>query len=127
MAGRVKITGEKQILRNLERVAAKMKRNLRPAMVSALALIQKESMKRTPVDTGNLMGSHRSRVTESGRKTIGTIYLTTAYALFVHEARKSVKFKSPWPRGRKFLERAIVDNLPEINKEITKWLRVDRV
>ena len=120
---RVKITGHDSIVRNLNRVAKSMEHNLRPAMVELVAFIEGESMERTPIKTGHLQGSHRNKVRKTGKKIIGSIYLLAAYALFVHEAREGTKFRSPWPRGRKFLERAIVDNQREIKHMILKWVK----
>jgi len=123
MAKQVVITGQKQIIRNLQRVANRMKQNLRPAMVEVVSTIQRESMKRTPIDTGNLQAGHRSKVRGVARGIVGTVYTLATYALFVHEAPSTTKFKSAWPRGRKFLERAITDNVDEIVASIRKWLK----
>ncbi len=115
-------SGQKEIIRNLNKVAKNMKRKLLPAMVQIVTTVQKTSMEYTPVDTSNLVNSHRVRVLKIGRGVIGTIYLLANYALFVHEARPSTNFQSPWPKGRKFLERAMVDNLVKINLIIRGWL-----
>lgn len=115
-------TGQKEIIKKLNKVAKKMKHNLYPAMVHVVTTIQKTSMEYTPVKTGNLVNSHRIRVIKIGRGVIGSIYLLANYALFVHEANPSTKFQSPWPKGRKFLERAMVDNLVKINLILRGWL-----
>jgi len=120
--GGIKIEGQDFIMRRLQAVAKETEANLRPAITEVVAMLQRESMKRTPIDTGNLRGSHRSRVIGNGKKTIGAVYLTAAYALFVHEALSSVNFKSKWPRGRKFLERAFVDNISDIANMIGKHI-----
>ena len=121
---KVTITGQDEIIKNLKRLAKKMKGNLRPCMTEVVTLVQKESMIRTPVKTSNLVGSHRSKVTKDGTSgVIGSVYLLASYALFVHEARKTVRFESPWPKGRKFLERGITDNLMKIIDIIKDWMK----
>ena len=120
--GRIKIEGLQTIRNNLRRVEKNMKSNLHSAMVEVVADVQRFSMKRSPIDTGNLQGSHRSRVEKTWRGIRGAIWVTAAYALFVHEAPPSTRFQSPWPRGRKFLERGITDNLNAIKVRLKKWL-----
>ena len=122
---RIKITGMKEVNRNLRQLSRKMEKNVPPALAEVVSFVQKESMKRTPIDFGTLHASHRSKVEGTGKKARGIVYLLAAYALFVHFARKTVKFKSQWPRGRLFLERAITDNLKPIGKIIQKWMKVN--
>jgi hypothetical protein len=116
------LTGRKAIEAALRRVATDMKRNLTPAITDVTAFVQHESMDRTPLRTGNLRGSTRSIVRKYTGKVVGTVYLTAAYALFVHEAAEKVKFRSPWPRGRKYLERAMSENVGAIRAMIRRWL-----
>jgi len=119
---KVKIKGLAKVNTALRQLERKMKANVRPALTEVTALIQKESMNRTPIRTGNLRASHRSAVIRRGLSGwYGVVYLTANYALFVHEAPPSTKFRSPWPRGRKYLERAIVDNLTRIVNIIRRW------
>ena len=119
----IKIEGAAAISSALKKVAVTTEHNVRPALVEVVTFVQKESMKRTPIDTSTLQASHRSKVQGTGRNAVGMVWLLASYALFVHEARKSVNFKSPWPRGRKFLERAIVDNIREIKALIHTRIR----
>lgn len=123
MAKRIEITGLDEINRNLKQYAKRLKENERPALTEMVAVIQKTSMKYTPVDVGVLMGSHRARVTKLGKKWFGTIRLSAVYALFVHEAKKGTSFKSPWPKGRKFLDRAFTDKLKELQRILFKWMK----
>ena len=120
----VKIKGLNEVRANLRKVTMHIHGNSRAAMVETVATIQRESMRRTPVDTGNLMGGHRTKVGGHGKKVWGIIYVLANYALFVHEAPPSTVFKSKWPRGRKYLERAITDNLTMIKANILKWVKV---
>ena len=123
MAKRIKMTGLKEVNSNLKRYAKRLKGNERPALTEMVALIHKTSMEYTPVDKGNLMGSHRSRVTKLGSKWYGTIYVLAVYALFVHEAKEGTNFKSSWPKGRKYLDRAFTDKLEKVKGILIKWLR----
>lgn len=118
-----RIRGLDRVEANIRRLARKMKANVRPAMTQVVTLIQRESMERTPIRTGFLRASHRSTVRGTGMRTVGTIFVTAAYALFVHEASPAVKFRSAWPRGRKYLERAVTDNLDRILAIIRRWMR----
>lgn len=117
------LRGLREVERALKRVADRKLANLRPCLAEVVAYVQRESMKRTPIRTGNLQGSHRSRVIGRGMKAVGAIYLTAYYALFVHEAPPSTKFRSPWPRGRKYLERALVESTPKLRGIIRDWMR----
>lgn len=118
-----RIRGLDEVQKNLRQVALRMRRNVRPAMVQVVTLIQRESMERTPIKTGFLRASHRSTVRGRGLRTVGTIFVTAYYALFVHEASPATRFRSAWPRGRKFLERAVTDNQERIRLIIKSWLK----
>ena len=123
MAKQMKMTGLNEVNRNLKRYAKRLKGNERPALTEMVVTIQRTSMKYTPVDLGNLMGSHRNEVYKTITGWVGTIYLLAVYALFVHEAKEGTNFKSPWPKGRKYLDRAFTDKLEEIKGILIKWLR----
>lgn len=132
MATVLNMKGLDTIRNSLRAAVAIMKDNIRPCMVEITTKIQVESMKRTPVRTGALMGSHRTVVKHGPSRTEGIIYCTgdnkakRYYALYVHEAPPYVVFRSPWPRGRKFMERAIVENMGNLLGIIVKWLRISR-
>jgi len=122
--GRHTMSGLAEIRRNIRKVCKEMKRNCRPAVTQLVTEIQHASMDRTPIRTGNLKGSHRSRIYKgsTGQALFGVVYLLAAYALFVHEAKPDTQFRSPWPRGRKFLERAINDNYQRLRVMLKTWL-----
>lgn len=122
IGGTAVIKGLDEIRRNLRLVAKNMREGLVPSLQEVVRIIQRESMNRTPIDTGNLRGGHRSKVYAAGKSFVGAVYTLASYSLFVHEASEQVTFKSPWPRGRKFLERAITENLDLIRFTIRKWL-----
>ena len=123
MATQIKMTGLAEINRNIKKEAERLKGNEKPAITEMVALIQKTSMQYTPVDKGILMGSHRSKVRRQSKGWYGSIWLLAAYALFVHEAKQTTRFKSPWPKGRKFLDRAFTDKLDALRGILYKWLR----
>ena len=124
MAKQIKVTGLAELNRNLKKEAAKLKGKERPMLTEMVAVIQKTSMQYTPVDVGILMGSHRSLVEPQAKGWVGTIYLLAGYSLFVHEAKPSTKFKSSWPKGRKYLERAFIDKMDVLKGILYKWLRL---
>ncbi len=137
----------RKIQTNLRLLMEKKRKRVRPTMVKVCALIKKESQLRTPIKTGNLRASHRTRVTGSGAKTTGSVYLLAEYALYVHEASRRKRFASKWKaskgsklkntslmdklgafvsgrwRGRKYLERAITDNFSRIMKLIQSEMK----
>jgi hypothetical protein len=121
-----KILGLAEVERNIRELARTMEANVRPAMTEVVAFITRESMERTPIRTGFLRASHRCKVVGSKVKTVGWIFVLANYALWVHEASRRVHFRSPWPRGRKFLERAVTDNLVVILAIIRKWMTIGR-
>lgn len=121
---RVKIVGVGRIRSNLRKLAWKKQAALHPCMVDIVSFVQRESMERTPVRTGDLMGSHRSYVRRMGNNILGIVQATKGYALFVHEAPPSTNFQSPWPRGRKFMERAINENRQGIWRRIKRWMKL---
>ncbi len=128
----VTLRGLDTVCNNLRVLAAIKKENMRPAMGEIITLLMRESMDRTPIRTGALRASHRCKVTGTGRRTVGTVWVVgnlrrtqpnrRYYALYVHEAPPWTKFRSPWPRGRKFLERAFMENIPQVRAIIAKWL-----
>ena len=123
MAKQIKVTGLAELNRNIKKEAAKLKGKERPMLTEMVAVIQKTSMQYTPVDIGILMGSHRNLVEPQAKGWVGTIYLLAVYALFVHEAKEGTNFKSSWPKGRKYLDRAFTDKLEEVKGILIKWLR----
>ena len=82
-------------------------------------LVMARSVRRTPVDTGNLRASaHVKRPETSGGKTTVTVAYGTDYAIYVHEI-----LTNEHPVGRaKFLESALKDAekviMPRLKKRI---------
>ena len=61
----------------------------RKSMTKAVLLIQRESQKLVPVDTGNLRSSSAVAVAGEGNKASGAITYGANYAVFVHERREN--------------------------------------
>ena len=78
-------------------------------------------MKRTPVDTGNLKGSHYVDVKEINKgKHIAEIGVTADYGVYVHE-----DLSKRHPTGEaKFLENAIKAKAKEILEILRRTARV---
>lgn len=121
---KIRLRGLKEVQRNLKKVGRVSERNLKHAMTEVVVDVQRYAMTRTPIDTGNLRSSFKNKVEKTSKGYRGKIWNESSYALFVHEAPPSTHFKSPWPRGRKFLERGITDNLRAIKETIIKWLKI---
>jgi len=120
------VAGVAGINKNIRKIARNQKISAVAAMKQVAIEVQRESMLRAPIDTGNLRGSHRTKIFARGAKIWAAIYLTAAYALFVHEASPDTQFQSPAPRGRKFLERGMRAAMPTIRRITKRWLLVPR-
>lgn len=119
----VRFKGGLEVMQALDEVRRKSPLRLKSAMADTLAVITRKSMAYTPIRTGHLRASHRTAVFVAGRQIIGVIYVMAVYAIYVHEASPSVIFRSKWPRGRKFLERAITDKADTLVQKVRRYLR----
>lgn len=79
-------------------------------------LVQNTSMRQTPVDTGALRASHRTRVTGKGFKTQAKVEVMQSYAIYVHEDPDA---KHAEGTNYKFLANALTSESPVI-KELIK-------
>jgi len=84
------------------------------ALYQEALLIQRESMRRTPVETGALRGSHETKPPETvgGEVTVRIVVGGPAapYALFVHE-----NLEARHPVGEaKFLEKSVLEAAAEL-------------
>jgi hypothetical protein len=95
----------------------RLPRAYRVAILKALLLVEAESMRRTPVDTGNLRSSAggNSRITKANRQgASGEMGYTANYAVHVHE-RTDLHHTNG---EAKFLQNAISAVLPKLPNEI---------
>lgn len=92
----------------IKKIKFKSKSGIRKATL----LVKRESLKRTPINTGNLRGSAYSLIEDriiGGPR--GEIGYTASYAPYVHEINKNYrKAGTSW----KFLEKALKDNRKRI-------------
>ena len=85
----VKLSGKDSFMRKVSRLRdVKGPRAYRAALGKILLNVERESIKRTPIDTGNLRRSAAGNATvysanKKGAK--GTVYYTANYAVYVHE------------------------------------------
>lgn len=107
------LRGMSTVLRNITKEVAKVEGAERLALSQAALLVKRESMNRTPVDTGNLRASHETEVMNEGDGPKAEIRVGAEYALYVHEMPESNNFQRPGS-GPKFLERALYENQQEV-------------
>lgn len=109
--------------------------NLCKSLVTELTeLVKKESIRRCPVDKGNLEADHKSEVRYGFGGYYGRIYIpfgsiSTPYAPIMHEGYYELGTKSKEKQsrstvmiGRKFLERAFEENRAAISSKIVDRL-----
>lgn len=82
-----------------------------------------ESVKRTPIDEGNLIASQHKTVVKEGLDWVGYVYIPanspgSDYAMYIHEAHYKLGPTSAMKQagqsevvGRKYLERAMTENV----------------
>ena len=80
----VKITGERDVLKNISDQIERMDKVTMKGLLEAGLLVQGVAQGRTPVDTGNLKGTAYTRKAQNGDLSVEVGY-TADYALVVHE------------------------------------------
>lgn len=118
---RVTITGLDRVLCNLNRHIAKIPGKTKAGMKEAALLIQSESMRLTPHDTGHLKGSsYVNSPMEAANGDVGVeIGYTAVYAPYVHEINANYR-RGQW----KFLVTALKQNAKKILEILRKTARV---
>lgn len=99
------------ILNQLNKQIAKIKNNTYIGMQRVVLLVKASSMRRTPVDKGNLRASCYSEVRKTPSGFKGIIGYTAYYALYVHEINKN--YRKPGTSW-KFLEKVLKENRKKI-------------
>ena len=107
------LKGMATVMRNLTKEVAKVQGAERVALGQAALLVKRESMNKTPVDTGNLRASHETEVMNEGSGPKAEIRVGAEYALYVHEMPENYNFKRPGS-GPKFLEKALYENQDQV-------------
>lgn len=117
----VKVTGEKEVLANLNRAILTIEGRTAAGIMSALSFIQDKAIAKTPVDTGNLRGSfYKKRLIFRDNFPAGEIGNTAEYALVVHE-----NLENNHPVGEaKYLENTILENIGKIKQIITSRIKL---
>jgi len=117
---RKRISGSKAVLKNLHKEIARIKGATPAGLRLAAIIIKIESMKRTPVDTGDLRGSHYVAIDPSPRRTVAEVGVMQDYGIYVHE-NLSVNH----PTGEaKFLEKAVGAKAREAAEAIRRTAKV---
>lgn len=117
------LKGLDEVTRNIERLAGDIVDTAGRALFEEAQVEKAESMRRTPVDTGALRGSHSvSRPAYQGRQVEVTISVggpAAPYAVAVHENLEAIH-----PVGRaKFLESTILESLPFLAARVARRMR----
>jgi hypothetical protein len=96
------------------------------ALYQEALVVQKESMKRTPVDTGALRDSHQTSLPKwQGQNLEVTIQVggpAAGYAVIVHEDMEAVHKVGE----AKFLERTIQESEPHMLERIAKRMQLNQ-
>jgi HK97 gp10 family phage protein len=126
VAVKASLTGDKEMLRKLERVAGDkgMRKEARAALTEVAGPMLEQMKARTPVKTGALQRSERIRVMVSSKKEDLRISLLAGggpenvrYAPRVHETHKT---KS------KFMESVILEHRPTLASELASKIDLKR-
>ena len=124
---RAQVRGGSGAIEGLDTVLANLNKEIkalggpksRGGMRKALLIARRESVKLTPIDTGNLRNSAFTEVEEEGGVISGIIGYTAAYAPFVHEINAN------YVRGQwKFLETALAENHQAILAAIAEEVKL---
>lgn len=124
-----KLKGQSKVLNNLNKEIEKIKNASFEGLLKGALIIERESNKRVPIETGVLRASSYVRKNQDGRKSV-VIGYSSSYAIFVHENMEMTLKGLPRPSGigvywgpkgeAKFLERAIAEK----SKEVLEVIRI---
>ena len=121
----IKISGIDQFRKNMRVLTNKVgPSTYRRAMIRSLIIVEGESMRRTPVDTGKLRASAAGNATvlkynAEGAK--GVVFYTANYAIFVHERTELRHINGE----AKFLQNAIVSVIKPLREDIARVFKVN--
>lgn len=125
----VKLKGQSKVLKNLNKELKNIKNATFEGLLKGGFIIERESNKRVPIETGVLRASSYVRKNQDGKRSV-VIGYSSSYAIFVHE-NMEMKLKGLprqsglgvyWgPKGEaKFLERAIAEK----SKDVLEVVRI---
>lgn len=94
-----KFTGIQEVIQNLNTEIKRIEGRTRAGLKKAGMLVERASMKRTPVVTSNLRNSHYSEAFDTPRGPGVEVGFTASYAPFVHENPRAGKTGGISPKG----------------------------
>ncbi len=108
-------------MKNLNRALTGIRGRTKSGIKLAAMLVMGQSKKNTPVDTGNLKGSHYVQMDVSAAGyPVARIGCTAEYAIYVHE-----NLEAHHPTGKaKFLEDAFHEKAPEVLEIVRRTAKV---
>lgn len=104
------VKGVSELKKTFDKESKYLGKKFEEGLVLFGLIVQAESMRHCPVDTGALRNSHRTDKSGSGYRTVVKVSCQTAYAIFVHENLEAFHKPGTWA---KFLERALRDKTKE--------------
>lgn len=108
----MKVFGTENVLKNLNKEIRAVQGRTEAGLKTAGLLVQRESQKKVPIDTGNLKASAYTQNKGAGVE----VGFTADYAIYVHENEEAYH-----ARGEaKFLEKALIENKSKILEIIQK-------
>ena len=123
----VEVKGADKLAATLARLAQALPAELGRALYQEALVEQKESMRRTPVDTGALRASHTTTLPKiDGRNVQVSIEVggpAAPYALYVHE-----DLEADHPVGQaKFLESTLNESRPYFAARLARRIELNRL
>lgn len=109
------LTGEAEVLRNLNKEIRKIKGRTVRGLFNAGLLVQRRSQQKTPVDTGNLKGGAYTGIIRRDPHEVEIGY-QAFYAVYVHERLELAHTVGE----AKFLEKALTESERDVLDQIAK-------
>lgn len=109
----IRITGQKNVLKNLNRAITKIEGNTAKGMLAAGLFVEGESNEIVPQRLGGLINSSFTAVGRIAKRIVVRVGYTVNYAPFVHEMPETNSFTKPGT-GPKFLFKAVTKNSRQI-------------
>lgn len=109
----------KEISANLSRAFNNIENHTREGLQDALEFIKQEAQDLTSIDTGVLIKSASYRTWDRPWGLFGEVGYKAGYAVYVHEMPETTNWQRPGAENR-FLEKAVVRNIPGIINRIAR-------
>jgi len=118
---KIGIRGISEVKGNLKRVDKNMEKGVAVGLKRGGLLIQRESQKIVPVDTGNLRAGAFTRAVGTGMRTVVSVGYTAYYGPFVHE---NLQARHKPGKQAKFLERPVREHYQDVVDIVAKAVGV---